>query len=509
MIRECIHNHSTCGKCDDPALPGRVLYINEGRVRLYETTGERSRYAALSHCWGDQVKLQTTSENYKEFISEIPWDQIPKTFQDAITFARGLDLGYIWIDSVCIIQDSENDWQTQSAKMKEVYEGAYVTLAATHGAASNAGCFATAEWQPHKIAQVLVGSQLIDLFARRKWRHLDMTPMNLKAPPDLLLGRGWVFQERFLSQRVVHFTRNELIWECNTITACECGVLGDGRANSPKKSFRLDSWTTVVNKYTELRLTKAKDRLPALSGIAKTFALKGGNYHAGLWETDLPHNLCWYARQPSSKRPKDSGYPSWSWASTANSVTMPSLDEFPKESRVRIQSIQCDLAGVDPHGQVVKGQLIISGEIIPASTCDVSRLGHYRREQVVWLRFHSAAVELDGKAYFCFWDEPVRSPGRSHSTSVYCMQVVTGWYLVLKCLDKALQTYKRIGLLRTDTERGWVSEEEGGGSAKLPTSTITIIWCSLFLTYISYCLCISASIKVGKRKESVKAALLR
>lgn len=90
------------------------------------------RYVTLSHCWGGSLPLRTTKETVHLYSWEIPYELIPKTFHDALTITRALDVPYLWIDALCIIQDDHNDWQIEASKMKDVYSGSLITIAATH-----------------------------------------------------------------------------------------------------------------------------------------------------------------------------------------------------------------------------------------------------------------------------------------------------------------------------------------------------------------------------------------
>lgn len=73
----------------------------------------------------------------------IPWFELPKTFQEAIALTRKLGVRYLWIDSLCIIQDDHHGWEVESAKMATIYSLSYLTIAATHAADSQQGCFST------------------------------------------------------------------------------------------------------------------------------------------------------------------------------------------------------------------------------------------------------------------------------------------------------------------------------------------------------------------------------
>jgi hypothetical protein len=122
-----------------PFLPTRVLEISS-KVRLLEPKNVRARYITLSHRWGNPLAmLRTTKNTLQTFCEEIPWSFLPQTFCDAIEITKGLDFQYLWIDSLCIIQDDPVDWQSESARMSDVYSFSHLNLAATQVADPNKG----------------------------------------------------------------------------------------------------------------------------------------------------------------------------------------------------------------------------------------------------------------------------------------------------------------------------------------------------------------------------------
>lgn len=137
-IDECLTSHPAC-KDVTRSLPTWVLDVSNNQVSLFISGNQRSPYAALSHCWGKVPLIQTTSSTLHDRISGIPWDDLSSTFQDAMTTTRLLGLKYLWMDSLCILQDDQLDWSRESAAMASIYEVAQIVLAAndapdgTHG----------------------------------------------------------------------------------------------------------------------------------------------------------------------------------------------------------------------------------------------------------------------------------------------------------------------------------------------------------------------------------------
>jgi hypothetical protein len=118
QLWNCLNRHDLCPPQQESALPMRILDLRYATrrprnpaqdVKLYETRNENARYVCLSHCWGSANTIYTLSSNLETYRNNIPWHSLPKTFQDAITFTRGLQIRYLWIDSLCTIQDDIDD----------------------------------------------------------------------------------------------------------------------------------------------------------------------------------------------------------------------------------------------------------------------------------------------------------------------------------------------------------------------------------------------------------------
>ncbi|KAK1720344.1 uncharacterized protein BDZ83DRAFT_536439, partial [Colletotrichum acutatum] len=292
--------------------PTRLIDISDkDNMRLVERVTTRSHYIALSHRWIEASKMpRCVSSNIESLEKNIPWSALTRNFQDAIIFIQDFaswyakdhpdeePIQYVWIDSLCIIQDSIADWDAESKLMCSVYEGALLTVAA---AAGPDGCFAEAE---------------------RVYKGFD----SLRTPSRLdLMTRGWVMQERLLSRRFVIFAPNEVMWECYESSQCECDDKGEHAARNLR-----NWWRRLVERYTTLDLTQESDRLPAIMGLAIQYGRRTGqemqDYIAGIWRNSLPLDLLWHTENPSSEPDsqnlKAKETPSWSWASCRSQVRM-------------------------------------------------------------------------------------------------------------------------------------------------------------------------------------------
>lgn len=135
----CATEHESCKAGREPDFfPSRLIDVgtSDDTIRLVLTSdcdfASDTPYFALSHCWGTDrgiVPLRTTTKNITQFLDRIDPSELSKTFRDAIEVVRRLGLSrYLWIDSLCIIQDWYHDFTVECAKMDRVYSQAYCTI---------------------------------------------------------------------------------------------------------------------------------------------------------------------------------------------------------------------------------------------------------------------------------------------------------------------------------------------------------------------------------------------
>ena len=375
-------------------LPKRVLDVSLSQVRLYETQHKPGRYVCLSHCWGDTLPAcRTTSVTFEANQRGIDWEAIPATFRDSIDFTRRLGLQYIWIDSMCIIQDDPQDWGEQSALMANIYENAHVTLCATASSSDDGGCYLATpfRWQPRKLSIRKRDGIEYEVYIRYGLDKLhipDWATANIESNPRLfpLMTRGWIYQERLLSRRLVHFAAGELMWECSELTDCECSR-GERGESSPfmhslrekkdhRKALYSSSsdvvemyWNKIIYAYSGLKLKVANDKLPALSGVAKQMLSfrPGDEYLAGLWRKTIVTNLRWTVLS-DSRRPPIWRSPSWSWAAIDGEVGEARYDIDWKRVRdyARCVDVSITPTGPDPTGELSSGYIILDAPVMLA-----------------------------------------------------------------------------------------------------------------------------------------------
>jgi hypothetical protein len=304
-----------------------------------------------------------------------------------------MGLRYIWIDSLCIIQDSARDWETESFKMGSIYENSYFTISAT--ASPDGACHSLRDREkPVKLKFENSTGDELEIRARRIGDH---HPSNKEEPATLagpLTTRAWALQEHVLSTRILHYTKTELLFECKTSFRCECSpsrkTLPTTPALIPKAIARLDkhpeavwgAWHRVVEQYSRRNLTNQNDKLPAISGIARKIQkATSSKYIAGLWEANLAMDLLW-----STAKAADVHYfsldkyraPSFSWASLDTPVVFTSSDQDESKSGVSSISLVSSsvfVAGLNPLGTLSDASINVRGPIMYATLLSTQREG--------------------------------------------------------------------------------------------------------------------------------------
>ncbi|CEI60059.1 unnamed protein product [Fusarium venenatum] len=315
-------------------LPSRLVKIIDKRsiqvVSASDLDGTVD-YVALSHRWETPQPLKLLQSNLAQLRNKIKITCLPTTYKMAITACKVLQFQYIWIDSLCIIQDSEEDWQKEAATMHLVYGNSALNICMPGAVTSRDARLIKPlsvrleqEGEPTKAAHMVC--------ARTCHQDLFFSPLR---------DRGWVFQELSLSRRSLVLGCLQLWWHCHEQLACETfpegtdygarfgpGVvakselsamkLGDSEAKDAHSSSPYEHWWNMVEQYAYSNLTYETDRVIAFSGVAQAFRLLHdikGQYLAGIWSLNLPEGLLWYRHDSAVSRSNDYKAPSWSWMS--------------------------------------------------------------------------------------------------------------------------------------------------------------------------------------------------
>lgn len=356
-LRDCTTRHQTCFSVMSQR-PTRLLDLGAGgriEPRLIAADGGTAEYATLSHCWGKTRPLTTKSSNLQQHLELIPLSSMPRTFQDAVVATRLLGIRHLWIDSLCIIQDSAEDWRMECLKMADIYQGSVVTICGPSTPDSTSGFLAPRvcpepdpylwkyrnanDTRPKRATIRLCPKQSYMAHSRDYPERPWLTDEEKVSP---LRSRGWILQEYMLSTRILFFGLYRMYWECNACVRFEdfaslqesrkeglhCAIsnLKAGAAGSSSSvNFLSEVWYPIIKEYTRRSLTEQKDKLPGLSGIAARLLCSASKdeYHAGLFKQSIHEGLTWIIDpKTQTTLPQPAAYraPSWSWASTNYAV---------------------------------------------------------------------------------------------------------------------------------------------------------------------------------------------
>lgn len=350
-LRDC-EGHSVCSEWRSinqvrKALPTRLIDVEDMRLLCEDDLQNREcKYMTLSHCWGRSASFQLRRHNLVQCREYLLWEDLPETFKDAIVATSVLGVRYLWIDALCIIQDSEEDWIHEARLMDQVYANSYLNISVAASEDSHGGIFRLR--RAKEVGPVLITTPELHNLGKKvlcyceDWiEEVDRAPLN---------SRAWVVQERFLAPRVVHFGPTEVYWECVTCKSMESlphglslpGVQTSGARikgldfdlfnalrNRDANEVLYDVWDSLVTTYCDGALTFTSDRPIAIMGLARVFCnylqLGPSDYCAGVWRPHARLALMWKRdctfREGDIPWAGDSSACSWSWLYGEGSVT--------------------------------------------------------------------------------------------------------------------------------------------------------------------------------------------
>ncbi|KAJ9424474.1 heterokaryon incompatibility protein-domain-containing protein [Fusarium oxysporum] len=302
---------NTCGTAVN-TLPSRVIDLGEGDntwhaltpkpIRLLEPSrGTVGIYMTLSHRWSSTDHITTTSNNIKEHRKVIPWQNLSRTFREAIAICREMGVRYLWIDSLCIVQNDEADWQRESRLMGDVYRNSVCTIACHIRDNENNGFL-------HRVFRknmVILRGENERVFGLSLPSQFSRAIVHDSA----ISWRGWFNRVMSLDTKRYEFLEGTPGLGSKIITR-----------SSPLQD--IGEWRQIVEWYSRCALTRPKDRLPALAGLASIIQRRfSDDYLAGLWGFTFIEDLCWVAADGTeTKKPPSPRAPSWSWASLDGAV---------------------------------------------------------------------------------------------------------------------------------------------------------------------------------------------
>lgn len=397
-LRDCEEHHPNCRhehlSVASKALPRRLVDVGPRdelatcQLFLPSKSSNRVEYLTLSHKWGGALVYKLTKATLESMLQGISLDDLPLTFQHAILITRNLGYRYLWIDSLCIIQDDVDDWAFESTTMSRIYSNSVLTIAALWGNNSHTGCYV--ERNPLVTEDCHIG----------EWEHGEVVvrPDGLLrgynvtlVKPNPLLDRGWVLQERFLSPRTLYYGPWELFWECGEYSLSEKKPESNmtrwkietirNRFRTIKKPPDLDStksqqnpelkniykiWTEIRANYWSSQLTHHSDSLVAISGVTTWIQQRSGmQFVSGLCKDFFLRELLWKVNNGDGTS-RSTLSPTWSWASVEGARLMsfyhPSrYSKFPPTFHTWLESIDDSFSmnkSHQPKGVHLRGPLL-------------------------------------------------------------------------------------------------------------------------------------------------------
>ena len=330
--------------------------------------------------------MKLTLDNVDQLSREVPWEQLPRTFKEAIIVTKSLHVTYLWIDALCIIQDSESDWMYEAGRMTQVYANSFLNISADESKNSNSGLLRQRD--PTVLQSFIIPSVALDNNVRgyccyeSTWQFaVDWAPLNKRA---------WVVQERFLSPRIVHFAYEEICWECSSCMTMESlpvylnvdllefqrikgsAATFDSNLHTSTSEQRLyDTWFQLAGTYSGCDLSVLSDKPVAIAGLAKAFChylgLEATDYVGGLWRPTFIHDLKWsFADFDTPSSPVASpSTSSWSWLRVASGMFR-SPRERDYYSVAELVKVETTPIG-DPFGPVASGFATIRAPVCVAN----------------------------------------------------------------------------------------------------------------------------------------------
>ena len=430
-------------------------------------------YWTLSHRWSDPDEfLQLRQDTEHLLRGGVDLNNFSRTFCDAMLLVFRLGYRYIWIDSLCILQGSPDDWQKEASTMVDVYRHTFCNISATAAAEdpSGGGLFRPRIPCPRNYLYPFEVDVQIDTVVHGNlsgpWMIWNDSIWGQHVEHRLLNGRGWVMQERFLSPRTMHFTEAQIYWECLNGQLAEIDpedklnlqlesmsetVLGhkasrvmliqmqkelgfpgqrQGDLFHARKDFPYHHhWTKCVEDYTACKLTKESDRLVAISGIVKAFRhATGDRYLAGLWESTISFDLGWQCHgsdeEGSSVLRSQSYAPSWSWASVVGERNVTTAPDSGLETSL-IRFIGARITPDPPEGGDPDGLLL------------------------------AAELDIECSIYYFLW-EGARKPFTTEKFSTYYDQAKTQPYYFARTRPRESLFLDTSDIVRQFTEAGKV-----------------------------------------------------
>lgn len=475
------HEHCDALTLPDPWCPSRLVDIGDTDQtgwKLHLTSGRDNpppAYITLSYRWGSNDDFKLTESKLKTgFRGQIK--DLPQTFKDAIVVARLLSVRFLWIDRLCIIQDSASDWSLESETMRDIYANSLCNIAASASTNPDGGLFRLRE--PEIVRPGTLTASFENL-AKTVYHIVETDFVDHQVFSGPLHTRGWVFQERILAPRTIHFAEHQVFWECSAGIKCEyfpqgvpmpspfknklglslCPSSAGTSQKVPDSTEVIRLWTKLVEQYTQCSFTDNRDRLIAFCGIARLFqGLTGDQYAAGLWKSQLVDELSWFVREPAVRSCAEYRAPTWSWASISGPVVASIGSCKAQQKHVEVLDVQVQSSLPNSLGSVIAGTITLRGSLLKATcataedaevcllTIEPQHSKYRMLPDVLEAKLKQGCILMCLPLRTLVYKRFVEAEGVRTSSE----EVPRTQFLVLKPSVTAMDVYERIGLLQVD-----------------------------------------------------------
>jgi hypothetical protein len=381
---------------DSLSIPSRLIDISDGKLRIIETSRlacsetEHSRgFAALSYVWGTNQTFVLLSTTIDKFMSGFNVRNLPQTIQDAVTVAQRLEFRYLWVDALCIMQDSDADKATELPKMRQIYQKASVTIVAAASKTATEGFLHMAIETLYFIDPITIPYHHPNESSPKPELILSYPAAYLRQK-DPINDRAWTFQEWILPPRLISFSYRGIetidrrnITDPDGLTSGKDVQLpnlpwhGNFYTLDPDGENLRQRWLSTRDEYSRRMLTYGGDKLVAIAAVAEELGRSYKcKYLAGLWEQDLELDLQWarvdqpHSAQEVSLKPRAKEYiaPTWSWASVVGEIEDRASDVARKcgSEYLDFSIVSCEVKNVVPefkYGAVSSGTLVVKGRV--------------------------------------------------------------------------------------------------------------------------------------------------
>ena len=492
-LSTCVRQHDMCSinsinRQFNGFHPQRLLKVSivnsELSVRLATPHDypRKIEYLTLSYCWGEAEGLELTKERLFTFSERIPLESLPKTFLDAVVVTARLRYQYIWIASLCIIQDCPRDREMEINSMGDIYKNSVCTIAALSASNCHEGCFVSRDPLKCDHYQSKGESFLLQV----------QGPETLPGPDCVghhrpsLNTRAWAVQERAMSPRTLYYGSDMIYWECIKCRALECQPemqdferpdegwlrLTSGKKNgfkrlleksrsNPYNSWKY-AWRSVLSDYSACELSRDDDKWSAIQGLATEVELYcGDKLLAGLWHNHLREELLWFANGPGPGKALETQElqaPSWSWISINGRVQwLETFNAAFPHNLLEWTAIISAPANAGPSFQPATNSIIVEAPLVNLADIIPSRRGppdlnpqseHPNVSSVSWFPDTPESIDISPKWALQFARNTRISSPPNRQFTTYCG-------LVISELEDSPGTWVRLGLYKIT----WVQKD--------------------------------------------------